>query len=93
MTTKTYKFSDLKKDPKLRRQVIELMSKKRRPSNDALDRINSRIKEFENKFQFDSDLVVTKLKNGEIEDSQEVCSWLMLIGMKSRVTKALSGEV
>lgn len=70
------------------RQVERLFQDALTPTRDQVDEqmdsIDAKIREFERKHEMPSAVMRQNLKDGVIKETAEICSWLMLLKMRSR---------
>jgi len=81
------KLSDFRKMPSSEQaEAVSTFVKGKADSNKGdLLRLASRIAAFEDKFGFESKYLNTKMATGEIQDSHDVCTWLMLLKTQAHV--------
>ena len=80
-TLKLSEYSSMTDDQKL--AAIESFKRGRSEKNEKS--LSNRIAVFESKFGFNSDLLNEKFSSGEVEDSHDVCTWMMLLRMQKSV--------
>lgn len=63
-----------------------LVSDARRPANGYVEHLNARIAEYERRYELPSIAMVEQIKSGDLKETDDIASWLMLLKVRKRVT-------
>lgn len=61
-----------------------LVSESRAPSNGRVDLMTERIAEYERRYGFSSLEMVERVSSGELEETSDIASWIMLLKVRKR---------
>jgi hypothetical protein len=71
--------------PSKREELLsELVSDARGPANGTVDRLSARIAEYERRYELPSLEMVKQVQRGDIEETEDIASWLMLLKVRMR---------
>jgi hypothetical protein len=86
MATKTLKLASLKGlDTSARNAKLRELVAGRKDVNGELAALNARIAEYEDRYELPSSRLVEAVNRRSIRQTAEVCSWLTLVELRSRV--------
>ncbi len=75
-----------KMSEKEREEAVSLLAKAAYgPPNGQLEEIQSRIREFEFRYEVPSERMVEELSKGERKETAEIASWLLLIKLRDNI--------
>jgi hypothetical protein len=63
-----------------------LVSEAREPANGMVDRLSARIAEYERRYELSSLEMVEQVQSGDLKETDDIASWLMLLNVKERAT-------
>ncbi len=63
-----------------------LVSDAREPVNGYADQLDSRIAEYERRYELTSAEMVEQVESGVLKETDDIASWLMLLKVRNRVT-------
>jgi len=63
-----------------------LVSDARLPANGTADRLTDRIAEYERRYELPSPVMVEMVQSGELKETDDIATWLMLLKVRERVT-------
>lgn len=55
------------------------------PTAEELAELDAKIKAYESKYNLSSDKIHSSIDDGSLKETDEVCSWLMLVGLRNRL--------
>lgn len=81
-------LSSLKSAPPNRRDELlsGLVSGARESVDGYADRLDTRIAEYERRYELSSTAMVGQVESGALEETDDIASWLMLLKVRNRVT-------
>jgi hypothetical protein len=85
--SKPLAFSSLKAmSPKRREErLAQVVANAQRAPNGEIRAIVARLDEYEREFGLTSDEMRARVASGELAESDDICSWLMLLDLQARV--------
>ena len=73
--------------PSKRAELLsELVSDARGPANGTADRLSALIAEYERRYELPSLEMVKQVQRGELKETADIASWLMLLKVRKRAT-------
>lgn len=73
--------------PQQDRVLRELVEATRQPPNGECAQVDDEIRAFENQFKIDSATMRSRVRVGEMEETWEVCRWLLTLDRRDRLAK------
>lgn len=71
--------------PNRRAELLSgLVRDARRPANGYVDRLTAQIAEYERRYEMPSLVMVERIKRGELKETDDIASWLMLLKVRKR---------
>ena len=64
--------------------LSELVNEARAPANGAVERLSAHIAEYERRYELSSLEMVERVRKGDLEETDDIASWLMLIKVRKR---------
>lgn len=79
-------LSRLKSAPSEEREELlsTLVTESCAPANGYVDRVSARIEEYERRYELSSLEAVERVGSGDLEETADVASWLMLLKVRKR---------
>lgn len=66
-------------------QVRNFVASRSEPLNGEVIEINNRIALFESRYEMPSDTMRQQLHDNQIRETEEICTWLMLLHVRERL--------
>src|SRR5438132_10033559 len=90
---RAYRLTDWsKKTPAEREQILrELVQAVNQPPNGELAELDAEVRAFETRLGMDSETMRARLDAGEIEETLDLCKWLMALRLRDEIA-ALSAR-
>jgi hypothetical protein len=70
-----------------RRRVGELVRAARTPANGELAKLDAVIREYEDQHKLDTATLRRELAEGRRQETEDICHWLMLVGLREHLAK------
>lgn len=70
--------------PAKERAMDDLVREAKAPRNGQAQALDRRIREFETRYEMSSEAMKAKFARGEIQDTADISSWLMLLDVRGR---------
>lgn len=90
---RTVSFAELREaTPEKRKNLLDgLVEEARRPANGKAREIEERIAEFERVYEMPSDEMIREVSEGNLRETDEISSWLMLVNLLKRMQEYQPG--